>query len=167
MGDSQLPSIHLEGTPRRQDYRAARDRLRGACGDVTLAGHPDDLPVGHAALDADAPTLAGPPATHYAYFLSDGSKEHALKLGINTVGRLSTNTVAIPDEHVSRRHCAIVIHQDGRIELHDVASKNGTLLNGQRIPAPSPLRAGDIITLCTRRVTVVARALCDPLDGLV
>ena len=167
MDDGQLPSIHLEGTPRRRDYRAARDRLHGACGDFTLAGHPDDLPLGHVALEPGAVTLIGPPATHFAYFLSDGSKEHPLNVGINTVGRLSTNTVAIPDEHVSRRHCAIVIHQDGRIELHDVASKNGTLLNGQRIPAPSPLRAGDVITLCTRRITFVARPLNDPLDGLL
>ena len=159
--------MHLEGSPRRQDYRAARDRLREACGDLTLAGRVEDLPLGHPALAADAATLAGCLATHFAYFLVEGTTEHPLSVGINTVGRLSSNTVAIPDEHVSRRHCAVVIHQDGRVELHDVASKNGTLLNGHRIPAPTPLKAGDVITLCTRRVTVVARPTSDPLDGLV
>ncbi len=167
MTDSQLQSLHLEGSPRRQDYRVARDRLRDACGDLTLAGHVEDLPFGHPALAADAATLAGCPATHFAYFLVEGVTEHPLSVGINTVGRLSSNTVPIPDEHVSRRHCAIVIHQDGRVELHDVASKNGTLLNGHRIPAPTPLKAGDVITLCTRRVTVVARPTSDPLEGVV
>ena len=165
--DSQLQSVHLEGSPRRQDYRAARDRLHGSCGELTLAGHVEDLPFGHPALSADAPTLAGSPATHFAYFLLEGTTEHPLAVGINTVGRLSSNSVAIPDEHISRRHCAVVIHQDGRLELHDVASKNGTLLNGHRVPGPTPLQPGDTITLCTRRVTVVARPVGDPLDGLV
>jgi len=167
MTNGYFPSVHLEGTDRRHEYRVARDRLLGACGDVTLAGHLDDLPLGHRGLDADAPTLAGPPATHFAYFLTEGATEYPLAVGINTVGRLSSNTVAIPDEHISRRHCAVVIHQDGRLELHDVASKNGTLLNGHRVPGPTPLQPGDTITLCTRRVTVVARPVGDPLDGLV
>ena len=167
MTDLQLQSIHLEGNPRRQDYRAARALLRGACGDFTLAGRLEDLPAGHPGLAADTPTMAGPAATHFSYFLVEGVTEYPLSLGINTVGRLTTNTVPIPDEHVSRRHCAIVIHPDGRVELHDVASKNGTLLNGHRIPAPTTLKSGDVITLCTRRVTLIARPTRDPLDGLV
>jgi pSer/pThr/pTyr-binding forkhead associated (FHA) protein len=40
-----------------------------------------------------------------------------------------------------------------RCELHDVASKNGTLLNGKKIPGPSRLQSGDQITLCGRRLT--------------
>jgi len=165
--DNQLHSLHLEGNPRRQDYRVARERLQNACGELTLVGRVEDLPPGHPALAADAPTIVGPPATHFSYFLIEGVTEYPLAVGINTVGRLATNTVPIPDEHVSRRHCAIVIHQDGRVELHDVASKNGTLLNGHRIPAPTPLKSGDVITLCMRRVTVIARPTSDPLDGLV
>ena len=61
--------------------------------------------------------------------------------------------MVIRDECVSRRHCAVVIHHDLRCELHDVASKNGTLLNGKKIPGPTRLQSGDQITLCGRRLT--------------
>ena len=40
-----------------------------------------------------------------------------------------------------------------RVELHDVASKNGTLLNGKKIPGPTKMQSGDQITLCGRRLT--------------
>ena len=42
---------------------------------------------------------------------------------------------------------------DLRCEIHDVASKNGTLLNGKKIPGPTRLQSGDQITLCGRRLT--------------
>jgi len=34
-----------------------------------------------------------------------------------------------------------------------VASKNGTILNGKKIPQPTKLQFGDQITLCNRRLT--------------
>ncbi len=156
-----LHSVHLEVPQRRAEYRAARDRLLGLCGELTLMGQPPGDPK------SDAPTLAGPAGVPMAYFLAVGGEEFPLKVGINTVGRLSGNAVTIGDEHVSRRHCAVVLHKDGRVELHDVASKNGTLLNGQRIPGPKLMQPGDVITLCTRRAILVARPAADPLDGLL
>jgi pSer/pThr/pTyr-binding forkhead associated (FHA) protein len=74
-------------------------------------------------------------------------------MGMNSVGRLPDNDVVIRDECVSRRHCAVVIHHDLRCEIHDVASKNGTILNGKKIPNPSRIQSGDQITLCNRRLT--------------
>ena len=47
---------------------------------------------------------------------------------------------------VSRRHAEIQRH-DGEFTLVDLASFNGTLLNGGRIAAPAPLRDGDRIQL--------------------
>ncbi|HVF87356.1 MAG TPA: FHA domain-containing protein, partial [Pyrinomonadaceae bacterium] len=47
---------------------------------------------------------------------------------------------------VSRRHAEIQ-RRDGEFTLVDLASFNGTLLNGQRIAAPAPLRDGDRIQL--------------------
>ena len=43
-------------------------------------------------------------------------------------------------------------------ELHDVASKNGTYLNGQRIEQPAPLHTGDEIRMCDRRLIFVAKS---------
>jgi pSer/pThr/pTyr-binding forkhead associated (FHA) protein len=107
-----------------------------------------------------ASTLALPPgapipmlAGRFAFYLKDGSNVYPLHLGLNSVGRLPDNDVVIRDECVSRRHCAVVIHHDLRCELHDVASKNGTILNGKKIPQPTKLQSGDQITLCNRRLT--------------
>ncbi|HEY1186722.1 MAG TPA: FHA domain-containing protein [Gemmata sp.] len=113
--------------------------------------------------DADlvVPTVAAPLGSLTSYpllgqftlFLKDGSNVYPLRIGMNSVGRLPDNDVVIRDECVSRRHCAIVVHSDLRCELHDVASKNGTLLNGRKIPQPTRLQSGDHITLCNRRLT--------------
>ena len=153
MTDARLHSLHLEGLPRREEFRAARDRLQAACGNYTLAG---DLNMLAAEEPGDGPTVTSPPGLAQTYWLQDGEHLHPLNLGVNSVGRLPDNTVILRDEHVSRRHCAIVIHRDGRCELHDVASKNGTVLNGHKIAGPTRLKPGDQIVLCARRLTFLA-----------
>jgi pSer/pThr/pTyr-binding forkhead associated (FHA) protein len=117
-----------------------------------------------------ASTLAAPPgplgnglAGRFTFYLKDGVNVYPLHVGMNSVGRLPDNDVVVRDECVSRRHCAILIHSDLRCELHDVASKNGTLLNGKKIPVPTRLQSGDQITLCNRRLTFhIAEAVTEP-----
>ncbi len=165
MSDPQLHSLHLEGQPRRDAFRAAREKLQSACGSQTLAGDVrllnDDLngstlvtPVGGASPN--------PLAGHFTFYLKDGVNVYPLHLGMNSVGRLPDNDVVVRDECVSRRHCAVLIHSDMRCELHDVASKNGTLLNGKKIPQPTKLQSGDQITLCNRRLTFHIAEACEP-----
>lgn len=158
MGDSRFQSLHLEGQPRRELFRQARSQLEAACGQLTLAG---DLKLLGKSEPSDGDTATCPPLipggpTHF--WLRDGETLHPLEVGVNSVGRLPDNTVAIRDEHVSRRHCAVVVHSDGRCELHDIASKNGTILNGKRINGPTRIRPGDQILLCTRKLTLVEQA---------
>ncbi|MGL6076907.1 MAG: FHA domain-containing protein [Fimbriiglobus sp.] len=162
-----MRSIHLESPARREAYRDARAIVEDNCGELTLLGKITDLPEDHPALGADSPTLAGPAATQCVYTLKDDGKDFVLVLGINTIGRLSDNTIAIRDEHVSRRHCAIVVHQDGRVEVYDVASKNGTVVNGKKINGPTGLKNGDVITLCTRKLIFIVNPIHDPLAGLL
>jgi pSer/pThr/pTyr-binding forkhead associated (FHA) protein len=157
MSDPRLHSLHLEGQPRRDLFRAARQAIQAACGSQTLAG---DLRILEDEARLDASTIALPPggfppgsAGRFMFYLKDGSNVYPLHLGLNSVGRLPDNDVVIRDECVSRRHCAVVIHHDMRVELHDVASKNGTLLNGKKIPGPTKIQSGDQITLCGRRLT--------------
>jgi hypothetical protein len=157
MSDPRLHSLHLEGQPRRDVFRAAREALQAACGSQTMAGDVRVLSDEH----LGASTLAAPPGGapvpgitgRFTFYLKDGTNVYPLHLGMNSIGRLPDNDVVVRDECVSRRHCAIVIHSDLRCELHDVASKNGTLLNGKKIPAPSRIQSGDTITLCNRRLT--------------
>jgi FHA domain-containing protein len=157
MSDPRLHSLHLEGQPRRDLFRAARQAIQSACGSQTMAG---DLRMLDDEARLDASTLAVPPggilggvAGRFTFYLKDGSNVYPLHLGLNSVGRLPDNDVVVRDECVSRRHCAVVIHHDMRVELHDVASKNGTLLNGKKIPGPTKMQSGDQITLCGRRLT--------------
>lgn len=149
MSDSRLYSLHLEGQPRRDEFRAARERVRSACGHFTLAGDLGQLPPD---VPGDAATVIAPPGTTLSYWLQDGDHLHPLSIGVNSVGRLPDNHVVIRDEHVSRRHCAIIIHRSGRCEVHDVASKNGTVLNGHKIAGPTNLKPGDQLLLCNRRL---------------
>ncbi len=158
MSDPRLHSLHLEGQPRRESFRKVRQALQAACGSVTLAGDArsatDEAQL-HAPTVAEAgPTGApNPITTRFTFYLKDGVNVYPLHIGMNSVGRLPDNDVVIRDECVSRRHCAIVIHSDMRAELHDVASKNGTVLNGKKIPEPTKLQTGDRITLCNRQFT--------------
>ncbi len=57
---------------------------------------------------------------------------------------------------MSRRHARILVEHD-RATIEDLGSKNGTFVRGQRISAPTPLAAGDVIRL--GRVTMKLRAL--------
>jgi len=83
---------------------------------------------------------------------------YPLKYGMNTLGRAPDNDVVVDDEFISRRHCTIVVHHhNGRCELHDTASKNGTYLNGAKLATPTSLTPGDEIRVCDRRFVLVAR----------
>jgi len=157
MSDPRLHSLHLEGQPRRDQFRAARQAIQAACGNLTLAG---DVRLLFDEEPLQAPTLPAPPpgtphanSGRFTFYLKDGNNVYPLHMGMNSVGRLPDNDVVIRDECVSRRHCAVVIHHDLRCELHDVASKNGTVLNGKKIPNPTRIQSGDQITLCNRRLT--------------
>ncbi len=172
MSDPRLHSLHLEGQPRRDLFRAARQAIQAACGNQTLAG---DIRMLAEEEQLNASTVAAPPgglppgATgRFTFYLKDGSNIYPLHLGLNSVGRLPDNDVVIRDECVSRRHCAVVIHHDMRCELHDVASKNGTLLNGKKIPGPTKIQSGDQIVLCGRRLTFhISENQPDPVPSIV
>ena len=68
--------------------------------------------------------------------------------------------VMIDDAEVSRRHAAIRA-RDGRIEVTDLDSSNGTWVNGTRIHGTTLLADGDVIALGDTRIEVRAAAL-DP-----
>ena len=75
-------------------------------------------------------------------WLSDDEFIYPLHVGVNTLGRSSDNDVVLEDAFCSRRHCAILVHSTDSAELHDTASKNGTIVNGRRITGPTTSNAG-------------------------
>lgn len=60
------------------------------------------------------------------------SKDSTIPLpnGESTLGRDPTNAVAVADASVSRKHCLLRQEEDGRFQLKDLDSRNGTLVNG-------------------------------------
>jgi pSer/pThr/pTyr-binding forkhead associated (FHA) protein len=69
------------------------------------------------------------------------------------IGRSPGADIVVVDDFVSGRH-ARVVPSGTETLLEDLGSTNGTLLNGTRIAAPSPLRPGDVIDVGSVRLEV-------------
>ncbi len=63
-----------------------------------------------------------------------------------TVGRAPTNAIVVKDERCSRNH-AEVFQSGGNWTLRDLDSRNGTLVDGQRIQIDYQLQPGEIIRI--------------------
>jgi len=74
----------------------------------------------------------------------DGStKAFTLPSTVTSIGRRQDCDFCVPLSMVSRKHCEISLARD-QVNIRDLASRNGTFLNGQRIEE-SRAKAGDIL----------------------
>jgi predicted component of type VI protein secretion system len=78
-----------------------------------------------------------------------------------TIGRDSSNGVAINDPEVSRKHSRLSF-QGGKYVLEDLGSTNGTFVNGQRLAGPVVLKAGDVVSLGEQIVLMYDAINMDP-----
>jgi hypothetical protein len=69
------------------------------------------------------------------------------------VGRESDSELVLPEDLVSRRHAEFVV-KDGEVSLKDLASTNGTFVNGQRIRKVK-LAVGDRVLVGTALMKLV------------
>src|SRR5579863_6521281 len=91
-------------------------------------------------------TLGRPDLRPRLLVIAGPSKDSTIVLpdGEATIGRDPTNVVAIVDPSVSRKHCLLRREEDGRFQVKDLDSRNGTLVNG--LPVKEQwLRHGDEI----------------------
>lgn len=58
------------------------------------------------------------------------------------IGRAEDCHLRPRSDLVSRHHCALVV-EDGGVSIRDFGSKNGTLVNGQRVQSEQELKNGD------------------------
>lgn len=72
-----------------------------------------------------------------------------------TIGRVGCDVV-VDDDKASRKHARIIVDA-GVVEIEDLDSRNGTLLNGQRVTR-RVLRDGDTVQIGTTSLVFVARA---------
>lgn len=148
MTDPALQSVHLD-LSRREEFRRARDVLFASRGNQTVCLESAERGFAPPAAPEVAPSVVD------AQVVVDG-KPQLLKVGVNTIGRLPDNDLVIHDAHASRRHCAIVVHASRVCEVHDMASKNGTYLNGAKVAGPTRLKSGDEISVGEFRLVFVA-----------
>jgi hypothetical protein len=82
-----------------------------------------------------------------------------------SIGRWDDNDIVIDDRWISRYH-ARIRHEGDEYVLEDLGSKNGTIVNGQRIVEPVTLSDGDVIQLTPlREFTFVDYGATAPLPG--
>ena len=72
------------------------------------------------------------------------------------LGRSSSNDVHIPDGELSRNHCLFEQSGEAGIRITDLASANGTFVNGEQLGSDSrELKGGDEIEVGSTKISVV------------
>lgn len=84
------------------------------------------------------------------------------------LGRSSSNDIHIPDEELSRNHCLFEAVGEEGLRITDLASANGTYLNGCMLGGdPAELHVGDIVEVGSTVVRIVGEkdeASSDSID---
>ncbi|MFP2933247.1 FHA domain-containing protein, partial [Pyxidicoccus sp. 3LG] len=65
-----------------------------------------------------------------------------------TIGRSPSCEIPLEDDQVSRRHALITLHE-GQARIRDLRSRNGTLVNGERLAGEVVLQPGDRVRVGT------------------
>lgn len=65
--------------------------------------------------------------------------------------------IILLDASVSRKHARLTIGEDQKVFLEDLQSKNGTLLNGEKVQKKTPLEANQLISLGTSTMVLIDR----------
>lgn len=102
---------------------------------------PQDFDKTSLDISTDAPSLSsqppqrGKPPSYPCLEVVSGPDEGRmipLKMGEQTFGRKEADHL-LEDSSVSRRH-ALIIHENGHVAIQDEGSRNGTFVNGVRLP---------------------------------
>jgi len=84
-------------------------------------------------------------------YLPDGRHSWTLQPGETLIGRTTENKVVLPDHSVSRIH-ARVDRRGDRLEITDLESCNGTVVNERQVTRACPLQPGDLISIGSIRL---------------
>jgi DNA-binding NtrC family response regulator/pSer/pThr/pTyr-binding forkhead associated (FHA) protein len=107
-----------------------------------------------------------PGASSYLLVI-DGSSARRLLLprdGVLVLGRGPDADVRIDTAAVSRRHAKLIL-ASGEVQVTDLDSHNGTLVNGERVEGSRPLASGDVVGVGD--TTLVLRSGPQPRSGAV
>lgn len=90
----------------------------------------------------DMETIIKPPLNEKTWVLRSNHQEDIVLQGKLIVGRDPECDICIPDHRISRQHAKIQITPTGLI-VEDLNSRNGTLVNDEKITAPKLCQTGD------------------------
>ena len=90
-------------------------------------------------------------------FLHDKTPAIALARLPLVIGRGPDADVRLDDQHVSRRHCEVLLAENALV-VRDLGSTNGTFVNGIRTEL-SPLGPDDVLTLGGMKFVVQTRSM--------
>jgi pSer/pThr/pTyr-binding forkhead associated (FHA) protein len=79
---------------------------------------------------------------------------------LKTLGRAPRADFVVDAALVSRVHCRFTLNETGDLELEDLGSTNGTLVNGKKITKVT-LNDGDMVTIGRVQFVVSSRAQLD------
>ena len=79
--------------------------------------------------------------------------DRRLEEGSVVVGRSSSVELAVADRAMSRTHARLFRSGEAWL-VEDLGSRNGTMVNGQRIDGPTPLRPGTVVQVGDTSITV-------------
>lgn len=97
-----------------------------------------------------------------AFRLRYQSHDLELQVGEFVVGRSTECQLSLDDPLVSRRHAVLRVRQDG-VTVQDLGSRNGVVVNGNKIEGERELTVGDRISIGSQDMTLHAAADRDPL----
>jgi len=89
-----------------------------------------------------------------------GRKETLSPGGVYTIGREGAD-IALDDAKISRKHAEIGLYGPGAYVVRDLASTNGTWLNGKPVGDRAPLNNGDVVRVgdTLLRIDIIEGAL--------
>lgn len=134
--------VHL-GNPTdgpRLGFTSTAPQPRQQAPAAAMAGQPPAMPQQapqQAPNQAYVPTQqpAGPPPGGGQAPDRGATTFHHLTVGqVTRIGRALENDLVVSDLQVSRFHAEFLAHSDGRFEIRDLGSHNGTYVNGQQLP---------------------------------
>jgi two-component system, cell cycle response regulator len=151
----------------------ARGQERRRCGRLATTGAPSMDEKGAtiicgAITPSESADVAPSPMSRpmYLIIVSGGipGAMIALTPGSTRIGRSRENGVVLQDPSVSRRHATIVADSGGDVWITDLASTNGTFLNGAPLGPHSPQRMHDGDRVQLGGALVVKFVRLDPCD---
>ena len=97
-------------------------------------------------------------AVYLIFTLPDGEETKVHLTSSLIVGRAETCDVVLRESGVSSNHCSFVIDKDGKVQVQDLKSSNGTFKNGNPIKKTF-LQVNDILKIYKVKVSIDGRKL--------